>query len=114
MLHPLHIELGYSIIYLFFYWYLQELLKLQKHKMQLQQQQVATAVGAAAAAAQGQQAPGAQQVTQVQPAQATLTSPQLTVATPRAGAVLANNSMANLQVARLVRFKNKSYDYANN
>lgn len=91
------------------------MLKLQKHKMQLQQQQVATAVGAAAAAAaQGQQAPGAQQVTQVQPAQATLTSPQLTVATPRAGAVLANNSMANLQVARLVRFENKSYDYANN
>lgn len=85
----------------------QELLKMHKHKLQLQQQQqqqqqVAAAV--AAAAAQGQQAAGAQQAAQVQPAQAAQANPQLTaVAAPRPGAVLTGTTVANLQVARLTR-----------
>ncbi|XP_040010852.1 E1A-binding protein p400 isoform X2 [Xiphias gladius] len=84
----------------------QELLKMHKHKLQLQQQQqqqqqVAAAV---AAAAQGQQAAGAQQATQVQPAQAAQTNPQLAaVAATRPGAVLTGTTVANLQVARLTR-----------
>ncbi|KAM3868385.1 E1A-binding protein p400 [Diretmus argenteus] len=83
----------------------QELLKMQKQKLQLaqqQQQQVAAAV--AAAAAQGQQAAGAQQAAQVQPAQTAQANPQLAaVAAPRPGAVLTGTTVANLQVARLTR-----------
>ncbi|KAM9359982.1 E1A-binding protein p400 [Symphorus nematophorus] len=83
----------------------QELLKMHKHKLQLQQQQqqqVAAAV--AAAAAQGQPAAGAQQATQVQPAQTAQANPQLAaVAAPRPGAVLTGTPVANLQVARLTR-----------
>ncbi|XP_076586590.1 E1A-binding protein p400 isoform X2 [Chaetodon auriga] len=81
----------------------QELLKMHKHKLQLQQQQqVAAAV--AAAAAQGQQAAGAQQAAQVQPAQAAQANPQLAaVAAPRPGAVLTGTTVASLQVARLTR-----------
>ncbi|XP_041792569.1 E1A-binding protein p400 isoform X4 [Chelmon rostratus] len=85
----------------------QELLKMHKHKLQLQQQQqqqqqVAAAV--AAAAAQGQQAAGAQQAAQVQPAQAAQANPQLAaVAAPRPGAVLTGTTVTNLQVARLTR-----------
>ncbi|XP_055080284.1 E1A-binding protein p400 isoform X3 [Periophthalmus magnuspinnatus] len=79
----------------------QELLKMHKHKLQLQQQQH---VAAAVAAAQGQQAAGAQQSTQVQPAPNAQASPQLTaVAAPRPGAVLTGTTVANLQVARLTR-----------
>uniref|UniRef100_A0A3Q1EHN6 E1A binding protein p400 n=1 Tax=Acanthochromis polyacanthus TaxID=80966 RepID=A0A3Q1EHN6_9TELE len=71
-------------------------------KPQQQQQQVAAAV--AAAAAQGQQAAGAQQAAQVQPAQAAQANPQLAaVAAPRPGAVLTGTTVANLQVARLTR-----------
>lgn len=83
----------------------QELLKLHKHKLQLQQQQQQQQVAAAvaAAAAQGQQAAGAQQATQVQPAQAAQSNPQLAVAAPRPGAVLTGTTVANLQVARLTR-----------
>ncbi|KAL7391413.1 hypothetical protein ABVT39_008990 [Epinephelus coioides] len=84
----------------------QELLKMHKHKLQLQQQQQQQQVAAAvaAAAAQGQQAAGAQQATQVQPAQAAQANPQLTaVAAPRPGAVLTGTTVANLQVARLTR-----------
>ncbi|XP_039659003.1 E1A-binding protein p400 isoform X6 [Perca fluviatilis] len=79
----------------------QELLKMHKHKqLQLQQQQVAAAV----AAAQSQQAAGAQQAAQVQPAQAAQANPQLAaVAAPRPGAVLTGTTVANLQVARLTR-----------
>ncbi|KAM3611754.1 uncharacterized protein V6R79_023586 [Siganus canaliculatus] len=81
----------------------QDVLKMQKHKMQQQQQQVAAAV-AAAAAAQGQQAAGAQQAAQVQPAQAAQANPQLAaVAAPRPGAVLTSAAVTNLQVARLTR-----------
>ncbi|KAM4616612.1 E1A-binding protein p400 isoform 2-T2 [Polymixia lowei] len=81
----------------------QELLKMHKQKLQLaqqqQQQQVAAAV--AAAAAQGQQGAGAQQTTQVQPAQAAQANPQLAaVAAPRPGAVLTGTTV---QVARLTR-----------
>ncbi|XP_042344775.1 E1A-binding protein p400 isoform X2 [Plectropomus leopardus] len=85
----------------------QELLKMHKHKLQLQQQQqqqqqVAAAV--AAAAAQGQQAAGAQQAAQVQPAQAAQANPQLAaVAAPRPGAVLTGTTVASLQMARLTR-----------
>ncbi|XP_034451277.1 E1A-binding protein p400 isoform X5 [Hippoglossus hippoglossus] len=76
----------------------QELLKLHKQKLQ---QQVAAAV---AAAAQGQQAAGAQQAAQVQPAQAAQANPQLAaVAAARPGAVLTGTTVANLQVARLTR-----------
>ncbi|XP_075961080.1 E1A-binding protein p400 isoform X3 [Anarhichas minor] len=79
----------------------QELLKMHKHKLQLQQQQQ---VAAAVAAAQGQQAAGAQQAAQVQPAQAAQANPQLAaVAAPRPGAVLTGTTVANLQVARLTR-----------
>ncbi|XP_036953308.1 E1A-binding protein p400 isoform X6 [Acanthopagrus latus] len=81
----------------------QELLKLHKHKLQLQQQQQQVAAAVAAAAAQGQQAAGAQQATQVQPAQAAQSNPQLAVAAPRPGAVLTGTTVANLQVARLTR-----------
>ncbi|XP_067460683.1 E1A-binding protein p400 isoform X4 [Thunnus thynnus] len=81
----------------------QELLKMHKHKLQLQQQQQQQ-VAAAVAAAQGQQAAGAQQTTQVQPAQAAQANPQLAaVAAPRPGAVLTGTTVANLQVARLTR-----------
>lgn len=77
----------------------QELLKMQKLQLQQQQQQQQVV-----AAAQGQQSAGAQQSTQVQPAQGTQASPQLAaVATPRPGAVLAGTTVANLQVARLTR-----------
>ncbi|XP_034727184.1 E1A-binding protein p400 isoform X6 [Etheostoma cragini] len=78
----------------------QELLKMHKHKLLQQQQQVAAAV----AAAQSQQASGAQQTAQGQPAQAAQANPQLAaVATPRPGAVLTGTTVANLQVARLTR-----------
>uniref|UniRef100_A0A8C9XB91 E1A binding protein p400 n=1 Tax=Sander lucioperca TaxID=283035 RepID=A0A8C9XB91_SANLU len=71
-----------------------------KPQLQLQQQQVAAAV----AAAQSQQAAGAQQAAQVQPAQAAQANPQLAaVAAPRPGAVLTGTTVANLQVARLTR-----------
>ncbi|XP_069380237.1 E1A-binding protein p400 isoform X5 [Paralichthys olivaceus] len=76
----------------------QELLKMHKHKLQ---QQVAAAV---AAAAQGQQAAGAQQTAQVQPAQASQANPQLAaVAAARPGAVLTGTAVTNLQMARLTR-----------
>ncbi|XP_068460658.1 E1A-binding protein p400 isoform X6 [Clinocottus analis] len=79
----------------------QELLKMHKHKLQLQQQQQ---VAAAVAAAQGQQAAGAQQAAQMQPAQAAQANPQLAAVTaPRPGAVLTGTTVANLQVARLTR-----------
>ncbi|XP_078106320.1 E1A-binding protein p400 isoform X4 [Sander vitreus] len=80
----------------------QELLKMHKHKqLQLQQQQQ---VAAAVAAAQSQQAAGAQQAAQVQPAQTAQANPQLAaVAAPRPGAVLTGTTVANLQVARLTR-----------
>lgn len=79
----------------------QELLKMQKHKLQHQQQQQPQQQHVAAA--QGQPATGAQQATQVQPAQAQA-SPQLAaVAAPRPGAVLTGTTVANLQVARLTR-----------
>ncbi|XP_020488616.1 E1A-binding protein p400 isoform X6 [Labrus bergylta] len=82
----------------------QELLKMHKHKLQLQQQQQQVAAAVAAAAAQGQQAAGAQQAAQVQPAQAAQANPQLTaVAAPRPGAVLTGTTVASLQVARLTR-----------
>ncbi|KAG7241436.1 hypothetical protein INR49_025636 [Caranx melampygus] len=75
----------------------QELLKMHKQKLlhqQQQQQQVAAAV-----VAQGQQAAGAQQATQVQPAQAAQPNPQLAaVAATRPGAVLTGTTV---QVARL-------------
>uniref|UniRef100_A0A8C8K996 E1A binding protein p400 n=1 Tax=Oncorhynchus tshawytscha TaxID=74940 RepID=A0A8C8K996_ONCTS len=78
----------------------QELLKMHKHKMQMSQQQVAVA------AAQGQQQAG-QQASQVQLAnpQAAQANPQLAAvaAAPRAGAVLAGSTVANLQLARLTR-----------
>ncbi|CAB1321845.1 unnamed protein product [Coregonus sp. 'balchen'] len=65
----------------------QELLKMHKQKMQMAQQQ--------------------QQASQVQPAnpQAAQANPQLAAvaAAPRAGAVLAGSTVANLQVARLTR-----------
>ncbi|XP_068460656.1 E1A-binding protein p400 isoform X5 [Clinocottus analis] len=78
-----------------------ELLKMHKHKLQLQQQQQ---VAAAVAAAQGQQAAGAQQAAQMQPAQAAQANPQLAAVTaPRPGAVLTGTTVANLQVARLTR-----------
>ncbi|XP_024273165.2 E1A-binding protein p400 isoform X3 [Oncorhynchus tshawytscha] len=69
----------------------QELLKIHKQKLQMAQQQ-----------------PGAgQQPVQVQPAnpQAAQANPQLAAiaAGPRAGAVLAGTTVANLQVARLTR-----------
>ncbi|XP_031675439.1 E1A-binding protein p400 isoform X7 [Oncorhynchus kisutch] len=69
----------------------QELLKIHKQKLQMAQQQ-----------------PGAgQQPVQVQPAnpQAAQANPQLATiaAGPRAGAVLAGTTVANLQVARLTR-----------
>uniref|UniRef100_A0A8C9X8T6 E1A binding protein p400 n=1 Tax=Sander lucioperca TaxID=283035 RepID=A0A8C9X8T6_SANLU len=71
-----------------------------QQQLQLQQQQVAAAV----AAAQSQQAAGAQQAAQVQPAQAAQANPQLAaVAAPRPGAVLTGTTVANLQVARLTR-----------
>ncbi|KAM7416308.1 hypothetical protein PAMA_018395 [Pampus argenteus] len=74
--------------------------QMHKHKLLQQQQQVAAAV----AAAQGQQAAGAQQATQVQPAQTAQANPQLAaVAAPRPGAVLTGATVANLQVARLTR-----------
>lgn len=64
------------------------------HKHKLQQ----------VAAAQGQQAAGALQAAQVQPAQAAQANPQLAaVAAPRPGAVLTGTTVANLHVARLVR-----------
>ncbi|XP_014015777.2 E1A-binding protein p400 isoform X8 [Salmo salar] len=76
----------------------QELLKMHKQKMQMSQQQVAVA------AAQGQQQAG-QQASQVQLAnpQAAQANPQLAAvaAAPRAGAVLAGSTVANLQLARL-------------
>ncbi|XP_035495529.2 E1A-binding protein p400 isoform X2 [Scophthalmus maximus] len=82
----------------------QELLKMHKHKLQLQQQQQQVAAAVAAAAAQGQQAAGAQQAAQVQPAQAAQANPQLAaVAATRPGAVLTGTTVANLQVARLTR-----------
>uniref|UniRef100_A0A8C7MJ98 E1A binding protein p400 n=1 Tax=Oncorhynchus kisutch TaxID=8019 RepID=A0A8C7MJ98_ONCKI len=78
----------------------QELLKMHKQKMQMSQQQVAVA------AAQGQQQAG-QQASQVQLAnpQAAQANPQLAAvaAAPRAGAVLAGSTVANLQLARLTR-----------
>lgn len=68
------------------------------HK-QRQQQQVAAAV---AAAAQGQQAAGAQQAAQVQPAQVGQANSQLAaVAAPRPGAVLASTTVTNLRLVRL-------------
>uniref|UniRef100_A0A672JLC9 E1A binding protein p400 n=1 Tax=Salarias fasciatus TaxID=181472 RepID=A0A672JLC9_SALFA len=71
---------------------------------QPQQQQVAAAV-----AAQGQQAAGAQQAAQVQPAQAAQANPQLAaVAAPRPGAVLTGTTVANLQVTRLARMPTQS------
>uniref|UniRef100_A0A8C8K7U3 E1A binding protein p400 n=1 Tax=Oncorhynchus tshawytscha TaxID=74940 RepID=A0A8C8K7U3_ONCTS len=77
-----------------------QLLKMHKHKMQMSQQQVAVA------AAQGQQQAG-QQASQVQLAnpQAAQANPQLAAvaAAPRAGAVLAGSTVANLQLARLTR-----------
>uniref|UniRef100_A0A8D2ZLZ1 E1A binding protein p400 n=1 Tax=Scophthalmus maximus TaxID=52904 RepID=A0A8D2ZLZ1_SCOMX len=92
---------------LIFHWqsvFLQELLKMHKHKLQLQQQQQQVAAAVAAAAAQGQQAAGAQQAAQVQPAQAAQANPQLAaVAATRPGAVLTGTTVANLQVARLTR-----------
>ncbi|XP_070759778.1 E1A-binding protein p400 [Enoplosus armatus] len=83
----------------------QELLKMHKHKLQLQQQQQQQQVAAAvaAAAAQGQQATGAQQATQVQPAQAQANPQLAAVAAPRPGAVLTGTTVANLQVTRLTR-----------
>uniref|UniRef100_A0A671TIH6 E1A binding protein p400 n=1 Tax=Sparus aurata TaxID=8175 RepID=A0A671TIH6_SPAAU len=92
--------------------------QLQQHQQQQQQQQQQAAspqikgVGkpqvhhqykCQRAAAQGQQAAGAQQATQVQPAQAAQSNPQLAVAAPRPGAVLTGTTVANLQVARLTR-----------
>ncbi|XP_056232161.1 E1A-binding protein p400 isoform X3 [Seriola aureovittata] len=78
----------------------QELLKMHKHKLQLQQQQQQVAA-AVAAVAQGQQAAGAQQAAQVQPAQAAQANPQLAaVAATRPGAVLTGTTV---QVARLTR-----------
>ncbi|XP_029959857.1 E1A-binding protein p400 isoform X2 [Salarias fasciatus] len=85
----------------------QELLKMHKHKLQLQQQQQQQV--AAAVAAQGQQAAGAQQAAQVQPAQAAQANPQLAaVAAPRPGAVLTGTTVANLQVTRLARMPTQS------
>lgn len=75
----------------------QELLK-QKQKLMSQQQ-----VAAAVAAAQGQQAASTQQPQQVQAAPAAQANPQLTAVAPRAGAVIAGTTVANLQVARLTR-----------
>lgn len=76
---------------------------MHKHKLQLQQQQ--QQVAAAVAAAQGQQAAGAQQAPQGQTAQTTQANPQLAaVAAPRPGAVLTGATVANLQVARMVRW----------
>lgn len=73
---------------------------MHKQKMQMSQQQVAVA------AAQGQQQAG-QQASQVQLAnpQAAQANPQLAAvaAAPRAGAVLSGSTVANLQLARLVR-----------
>uniref|UniRef100_UPI0037E70BDD E1A-binding protein p400 n=1 Tax=Semicossyphus pulcher TaxID=241346 RepID=UPI0037E70BDD len=78
--------------------------QMHKHKLQLHQQQQQQQVAAAVAAAQGQQAAGAQQAAQVQPAQAAQANPQLAaVAAPRPGAVLTGATVANLQVARLTR-----------
>ncbi|XP_074525640.1 E1A-binding protein p400 isoform X2 [Halichoeres trimaculatus] len=75
----------------------QELIKMHKHKLQLQQQQQQVAAAVAAAAAQGQQAAGAQQAAQVQPAQAAQANPQLAaVAAPRPGAVLTGTTVARL------------------
>ncbi|XP_054630256.1 E1A-binding protein p400 isoform X3 [Dunckerocampus dactyliophorus] len=77
----------------------QELLKMHKHKLQLQQQQQQQQVAAAvaAAAAQGQQATGAQQAAQVQPAQAAQANPQIAaVAAPRPGTVLTGTTVARL------------------
>ncbi|XP_018524586.1 E1A-binding protein p400 isoform X1 [Lates calcarifer] len=74
----------------------QDLLKMHKQR---QQQQVAAAV---AAAAQGQQAAGAQQAAQVQPAQVGQANSQLAaVAAPRPGAVLASTTVTNLRLTRV-------------
>ncbi|XP_016091611.1 E1A-binding protein p400 [Sinocyclocheilus grahami] len=76
----------------------QELFK--KQKLQMAHQQVAAAV----AAAQGQQASSTQQPQQVNTTPAATSNPQIAaVATPRAGAVLAGNTVTNLQVTRLTR-----------
>uniref|UniRef100_A0A4W6FKP6 E1A binding protein p400 n=1 Tax=Lates calcarifer TaxID=8187 RepID=A0A4W6FKP6_LATCA len=73
-----------------------DLLKMHKQR---QQQQVAAAV---AAAAQGQQAAGAQQAAQVQPAQVGQANSQLAaVAAPRPGAVLASTTVTNLRLTRV-------------
>ena len=73
---------------------LRELLKLQKQKLQ----------AAAVAAAQSQQAGAGQAAGQVQPVQPVQAGPQLaSVATSRPGTVLTGATVANLQVARLVR-----------
>ncbi|XP_029475223.1 E1A-binding protein p400 isoform X3 [Rhinatrema bivittatum] len=70
----------------------EQLLKLQKQKLQLPQQQA------------GQ--PGAQQNAPVTVQQQAQQSPQITtVTTARPGAVLTGTTVANLQVARLVRHK---------
>uniref|UniRef100_A0A672M150 E1A binding protein p400 n=1 Tax=Sinocyclocheilus grahami TaxID=75366 RepID=A0A672M150_SINGR len=72
----------------------------QKQKLQMAHQQVAAAV----AAAQGQQASSTQQPQQVNTTPAATSNPQIAaVATPRAGAVLAGNTVTNLQVTRLTR-----------
>lgn len=57
---------------------------------------------------QGQQAPAAQQASQVQPAQATQANPQLAAVTTTRP---APGPVANLQVTRLVRFWNGSFDF---
>uniref|UniRef100_A0A672M140 E1A binding protein p400 n=1 Tax=Sinocyclocheilus grahami TaxID=75366 RepID=A0A672M140_SINGR len=69
-------------------------------QLQMAHQQVAAAV----AAAQGQQASSTQQPQQVNTTPAATSNPQIAaVATPRAGAVLAGNTVTNLQVTRLTR-----------
>uniref|UniRef100_A0A665WLY5 E1A binding protein p400 n=1 Tax=Echeneis naucrates TaxID=173247 RepID=A0A665WLY5_ECHNA len=80
---------------------LQEFLKMHKHKLQLQQQQQVAA--AVAAVAQGQQAAGAQQATQVQPAQAAQANPQLAaVAATKPGAMLTGTTVQmTTRVARM-------------
>uniref|UniRef100_A0A1A7YYW1 E1A binding protein p400 n=1 Tax=Iconisemion striatum TaxID=60296 RepID=A0A1A7YYW1_9TELE len=67
----------------------QELIKMQKHKVPLQHQQQ---VAAAVVPAQGQ-VPVTQQAAQVQHAQVSQASPQIAVAAPRTGTLVATNAL---------------------
>ncbi|TKS79092.1 E1A-binding protein p400 [Collichthys lucidus] len=76
---------------------------LRQQQLQQQQQAASTQIKAVGKS-QGQQAAGAGQAAQVQPAQAAQANPQLAaVAAPRPGAVLTGTTVTNLQVARLTR-----------